>query len=204
MSDSLPPSMLHSMSTWPPNHFWSWTILIIGIVYLMYTLRVVSTEQKTFHQDGKWIQWLNFSLFIPSWWSLKNPLEDTREQLHFYRADTHYDWSFSAKFFLDLTPLEAKEKFLGDKQIVIDEDAVITSEKTYLLQNDNFLNKVQNFLRIETTATSKEEDRIYLDAIWIKMSDGLLLEFISKSSVLNGGIEGPYVEEVVKGIKFRD
>ena len=35
-----------------------------------------------------------------------------------------------------------------------------------------------------------------------RLQQGHVLQLISRSSVLNGGIEGPYVEEVIKAMKM--
>jgi hypothetical protein len=200
MSDSLPPSVLNSASSWLPNHFWSWIVLFLGIFLLTYMLRSIGSEKKSFYQDGKWINWKNFKFFIPAWWSQKN--ENTDQELIFYRADTHYDWYFAVNLFSKNSLQETKELYLHQHHIIVDDDAVITKDAAFLIQDANFLASISQFYRIESTATENQEERIYLDAVWIEFHTGEVLQMISKSSVLNGGIEGPYVEEVIKGIKF--
>ncbi len=200
MSDNLPPSMLNSAVYWLPPHFWSWLAVSIFILALIYAAKVITQEKKQFHQDGSWIVWKNFQLFIPAWWSQKI---DNKDELFFYRADTHYDWYFTTSIIQKNSPEDAKYSYLTSQQIKLDPDAITTTEKSYLLKDEKILEQVEDFLRIEATATEKEEERIYLDAVWIKFKNKDLIQLISKSSVLTGGIEGPYVEEVIKEIKFK-
>ncbi len=201
MSDSLPPSMLNSPVYWLPPHFWSWLAVSLFLLVLIYAAKVISREKKQFHQDGSWITWKNFELFVPAWWTQKN---ENWDSLFFYRADTHYDWFFTATLSTHPAIESAKISYLTTNHITLDAEAVITTEKNYLLKNKLILDEVEDFLRIESTATENEEDRIYLDVIWIKFKNNAVIEFISKSSVLSGGVEGPYVEEVIKEIKFKN
>lgn len=204
MSDNLPPSMQKLSLSWLPTHFWSWLIVLCGIIFLLYAARAIAQEKKRFHQDGDWMDWHDLKLFIPAWWTLNLERKNTCDELHFYRADTRYDWYFSLKFFPKKSISDLKNEYFQNELIVADDDAVITTEKSFLLQDSVLLKSITHFLRIETTATEKEEERIYLDVSWIQFDDERTLQCLSKSSVLNGGIEGPYVEEVIKGIKFRN
>lgn len=202
MSDILPPSLLNSTHLSLPPHFWSWIVLIVGIFGLIYAAKVIAQEKKQFHQDGKWLNWNNFEFFVPAWWTQNKEMFDS---LYFYRSDTSYDWYFQIEIIPSSTStLHAKDSYLNSQKIELDPEVVITTEKNYVLKNVTTLSKVSSFLRIESTATQKEEERIYLDATWIYFENGDMLQLISKSSVLNGGIEGPYVEEVIKGIKLRN
>jgi hypothetical protein len=200
MSDSLPPSMLNSVGSYLPNHFWSWLVVSLIIFGLIYTAFKINGEKKQFLQDGKWMTWQYFEFFIPAWWTQDITFQ---EGLRFMRADTHYDWYFEISKDESSSATQAKDKYLLNEKIQLDPDAVYTTEKTYLLKNEPLLAKVEDFFRVESTATENETDRIYLDGVWIKLKDDYTLQLISKSSVLNGGIEGPYFEEVVKEIKFK-
>ena len=206
MSDNLPPSMHNLSISWLPNHFWSWLIVFSGILLLFYAAKSIAEEKKRFHQDGHWINWHHLKLFIPAWWTQNFEQEKKFDELYFFRADTHYDWYFALKFFNSnaLSLSDIQNTYFQNELITIDDEAIVTVDKSFLLQNIELQKSISNFLRIETTATEKEEERIYLDATWIEFDNGKILQCISKSSVLNGGIEGPYVEEVIKGIKFTD
>lgn len=205
MSDNLPPSMQHPLNFWLNSNFYSWIVLILFLLFLIYMAKVVIQEKKQFLEDGHWIDWHNFRFFVPAWWTLSNDTLLTNDtQLTFYRADTHYDWFFKIGKREEQDLINIKNTFLASNQIELDDDAVITTEKSYLLKNEILLKKVEDFFRIESTATQQQEDRIYLDATWIKFRENFVLEFISKSSVLNGGVEGPYVEEVIKEIRFKN
>ncbi len=195
MSDSLPPSLLHVSEYWIPNHFWSWLFLFLFVIAMIYTAKIVSGEKTQFEQEGKWMQWQGLRLFIPSWWAQNT---DFIESVRFFRADTHYDWYFDLSFVKENNLEAAINHFYATEEILLDDLAVQTTEKSYLFSQKKFLQSVKDVFRIESSGSQKEEDRIYLDATWIMLHDGRLIQVISKSSVLNGGIEGPYAEEVLK------
>ena len=198
MSGNLPPSFKIHATNWFSSHWASWLILLIGLCILIYTLKVIASEKSSYHEDGSWINWKFLVLFIPAWWS---KIED-QEELRFHRSDTHYDWYFSVQIIKQNCALSAKDNYLQQHQIVLDEDCVHTKQASFVLKNPETLKEVLDFYRIESTATEKEQERIYLDCCWIKFRNEQIIQLISKSSVLNGGIEGPYAEEVLKEIKF--
>lgn len=200
MSDTLPPSILNSPWSYLPEHFTSWVVVISIIIALIYTSIVITKEKSRFDEEGKWKIFKNLQMFIPSWWSLKFSND---QSMIFHRSDTHYDWFFEVSLVNLKTIEEAKSEFLKLNQIVLDLDvALISNQKNHLFINQDILNQIMNFYRIESTGTEKQEDRIYLDATWIEIANGNIFQFISKSSVLNGGIEGPYAEEVLKRLSF--
>ena len=55
-------------------------------------------------------------------------------------------------------------------------------------------------IEVGGTATENTIDRIYYDIAMIR-SDNEILICESKSSILNGAVEGPYFEEVLKRIR---
>lgn len=199
MSESLPPSMLNSVTYWLPANFWGWLVVLIFILALIYATTAISGERKKFLQDGSWITWQDFQFFAPAWWTQKYDIPDS---LFFYRSN--YDWFLKISYVTQASVENAKIAYFTSKNISLDPDAVTTTEKSYCLKDPNILDHVEEFLRIESTATEQEEERIYLDITWIKLKNRPVLELISKSSVLSGGIEGPYAEEVIKEIKFKD
>ena len=60
-------------------------------------------------------------------------------------------------------------------------------------------------VRLEGTATADRAERLYYDAFLIRnLKTGSFLYAESKSSILNGLVEGPYFEAVMTGMELRE
>lgn len=201
MSEKLPPSILNSPWSFLPDNLMSWLVVCIVLFLMSYTAYVIANEKTKFEEEGQWVNWNGLKLFIPSWWTKKN---SDHKKLTFVRTDTHYDWYFEVSFDECSNSLEDfRNQYLNLNEIILDlDEAMITTQKNYLFIQEEFLNRISDFYRIESTGTQHQEERIYLDATWIKTNEGKIYQFISRSSVLNGGIEGPYAEEVLKRLNF--
>lgn len=176
-----------------------WSILILILGFGVYTMYVIKNEKKNFLKDGKTILFNNFKLYVPKWWgevATNSPLE-----LCFKRLDTRYEWE--AHFIWNETPsekdlIELFKDHITDRKILFDTDSTIIYNPTDfkngpLIQSGNF-----EMVRIEGTATYDRHERLYYDAFLIRnKSSNQFLYAESKSSVLNGLVEGPYFEEVM-------
>ncbi|MFZ4714643.1 MAG: hypothetical protein ACOYL6_13060 [Bacteriovoracaceae bacterium] len=135
---------------------------------------------------------------MPHWWSAT--IEETTK-LRFERTDTRYDWYaiFTWKENPENLSLESlAQNWMNEQEIEIDPDRKETSENYCEALKEN----IEFFYRVEGTATEKESERIYYDLCFIK--DKRFPQFFfaeNKSSVLNGLVEGPYFEEVLKHLE---
>ncbi|RLA63934.1 MAG: hypothetical protein DRQ89_05550 [Epsilonproteobacteria bacterium] len=185
------------------EHFWGWLILLIILLAMAYAAFTIKNEKKVFLKNIRKYILQGFKVGTPSWWSL---MESSENELVFKRTDTNYDWV--AKFLItkndDLPIEELLVKKIKEKKVLFDED---TSEipGQDRIEREFILGSNVDFeiARVEGTATTDEYDRLYLDlAIFRDKKRDLVLLCESKSSILNGAVEGPYFEEVIKRISI--
>lgn len=181
-----------------------WSVFLGLMVGLAYTALVIKREKQDFLRRARRFSVHDFQLSVPPWWTLTAPLAPHR--LEFERTDTHYDW----KAVFEWRPLQEHElntaisddfvAYIQAMHILFDEEASIIHPQTHPLQK-----QVPGLeaVRIEGTATQNNEKRLYFDALLLKDHDrkGHLLCY-SRSSVLNGAIEGPYFEEVIQRLEI--
>lgn len=171
-----------------------WLFLFLILIGLAYAAWVIKKEKKTFLENPISYKIGPFLLYVPKWWS---PINDEKNQLLFERKDTKYEWV--ANFTLIRKPSD----FINLDRLLID----FVKEKKILFDPEstdiNFKKNLNDLELIEVggTATQDEIERIYYEIAFLK-SNKYILICESKSSVLNGAVEGPYFEEVVKRIKL--
>ena len=175
---------------------WTAVVLLLGLG--IYTMRVIKNEKVTFLKEAREVTFHLFKFRVPKWWGKVET--DSEHVLCFKRLDTRYDWE--ARFHwhppteqTDLIKLfQAK---IHERKILFDEDASIIYHPTNFL-NDNF-----EVVRLEGTATLDQQERLYYDAYLVReKTSGNYLYAESKSSVLNGLVEGPYFEEVMRRMEL--
>lgn len=174
------------------EHLYEWLIVFVGLSFLVYVAKVIKREKSDYLATATPYTFKNFELLIPSWWSIKTNEENLIE---YHRADTYYDWR--AKFlWIPFTQSSSKETlkdyFAGliiERGIQFDLKEAIVSER-------------DTSIRVEGTATQNLEHRIYFDALLLedKNQNGYLY-CESRSSILNGMLEGPYFEEVINRLQ---
>lgn len=174
-----------------------WTLLILGLLFLSYSAYAIRNEKKHYYQSAKDISFKGLQLKIPSWWQES---WESDSSLNFKRADTYYDWSAQFKFcpfdsskFNDVNEILNLE--LKSRKIEIDQDTQIKNELNLIFA------KEISYARIEGTGTLDHEERVYLDLLILKKEMKTWI-ISSQSSVLNGCVEGPYFDEVLKNISF--
>ena len=176
---------------------WLSLVLLIGLgAYVMW---IIKNEQKNYIKNARTIIFKQFKLFIPTWWG-EIPTHNENE-LCFKRLDTRYDWE--ARFIWspkgdqrDL--IELFKEHIEERKILFDEDSSIIYNPSDFREGALILSGLYEMVRVEGTATRDREDRLYYDAFLIReKKTGNYLYAESKSSVLNGLIEGPYFESVM-------
>lgn len=177
-----------------------WIFVIACILGLIKVAHIIGREKETYLESATTQIFHGLKLLIPSWWT--KTLEKNNEW-KFERTDTHYEWmSILLLKDLQLTNLEAESKhFFQEAGILFDlEETQINQIPANLIKSEMLLDNIQEFVRFEGMATEKIIERIYLDSCWIilKNNPQKVYHLMSYSSVLNGSLEGPYFEEMLK------
>lgn len=181
-----------------------WTSLILLMGLGVYTLWVIKNEKKVYLENAREIHFKHFKLFTPSWWG-EIPTSSDNE-LCFKRVDTRYDWE--ARFIWNplsepLSIIELFKKQIHARKILFDEDTSIIYNPTDFKDRPLVSSGRFEMVRLEGTATEDQQERLYYDAFLVReLATGAYLYAESKSSVLNGLVEGPYFEEVMIRIEL--
>jgi|GEM_PF-1907777 len=188
------------------SFIWPWLVVIAILSFLVLAAKSIKNEKDIYVSYGQWKELGHFLLKIPPWWTAK--LEKHENLIEFYRADTHYDWK--AQF--EIIPLEdfpdkllsleeMAKSFLRKQKIELDPNAISHRGKSPFESNFQEVTSPL-FYNIENTGTKNGLDRIYFHLVLISWPEkNQLMIATSEASVLNGCVEGPYFEEVIKTIK---
>jgi len=182
-----------------------WSALVIVLISVAYAAIVIKNEKISYLEDSLSISIGLVQLFYPKWWGVSKSSDN---EVLFQRHDTRYDWQGRLRVYSSTQTVESfLNSYLKEKQIEPDGSYGSfekTTEVSYLIKNEKVQKSCESFLRLESVATEKNEERIYLDIILIKFKSELekVYVFESKSSVLNGCVEGPYFEECIKMLRF--
>jgi hypothetical protein len=184
-------------------HVLDWLLLLTLLGGALYTLNIIGQEKSSFKQDSYEVQFGDLSLMIPNWWTLT---EQSPTQLKFTRTDTTYDWYCLFTYFPDHAgkelPMILEEK-LNQEELEFDKDVVFETDSRVIFRDDKIQEAFQEVIRVEGQATQKIEDRIYYDIYLMrKLNDKGYFIFESRSSVLNGLVEGPFFEESLSELSF--
>ena len=175
---------------------WTAVALLFGLG--LYTIWVIKNEKKNYIKEAREIHFHLFKLHVPKWWG--DVETNSKDEICFKRLDTDYDWE--ARFHWNSPSNESDliklfQSKIHDRQILYDEDASIIYNPT------DFLLGEFEIVRLEGPGTLNHEKRIYYDAFLLReKKSGYYLYGESKSSVLNGLVEGPYFEEVMNRIEL--
>ena len=180
----------------------------IGFFLLMalgvYTMRVIKNEKRNYLENAQEVIFKNFKLLTPRWWS-QVPTESENE-ICFKRLDTRYDWEARFIWFTDKSDkglIELFKEKIVERKILFDEETSIIHNPSDFVDRELIKSGKFEMLRLEGTATADRMDRLYYDAFLIRHLElGHYLYAESKSSVLNGLVEGPYFEEVMLRIEI--
>lgn len=180
-----------------------WGLLALFFLGLIYTMIVIKEEKQSYQDSAVPFTFRKLQLLLPSWWS--KTLED-ENQVCFERTDTRYDWKATLKY-LPFSELEHKslpaieESFLElikNKELLFDEVNSVVHTPSDFSQHPLVLTGEWEIVRLEGTASEKMIERLYYDAYMIRDHRDKAHYFCeSRSSVLNGLVEGPYFEEMM-------
>lgn len=178
------------------NHLFDWFILLSLIGTAFYTMKVIGNEKTSFQDECYSVEFGNLKLMIPNWWSIT---EQTANHLKFERTDTRYDW-YANFIYLPSHQNKSMPDLLEDKLnlegIEFDMDVVFETDSRVLFRDFEVQEMFQEVIRVEGKASQNVVDRIYYDIYLMrKEHDEGYFIFESRSSVLNGLVEGPYFEE---------
>ena len=179
-----------------------WLALFLLFGLGIYTMWIIKNEKKAYLKNARLIEFKKFKLLVPSWWG-EVPTHSDNE-LCFKRLDTRYDWE--AKFIwnsegssIDLIALF--KEHIEQRKILFDEDTSIIYNPSDFKEGALITSGLYEMVRLEGTATADRQERLYYDAFLIReKQSGAFLYAESKSSVLNGLVEGPYFEAVMTTI----
>jgi hypothetical protein len=165
----------------------------------VYTMIVIKNEMKNYLANAREIIFKQFTMKIPTWWG-EVPSESS-DELCFKRLDTRYEWE--ARFIwnqngpkIDL--IELFKSHIADRKILFDEETSIIYNPSDFKTGHLIASGLYEMVRLEGTATADRHERLYYDAFIVReKASGSFLYAESKSSVLNGLVEGPYFEEVM-------
>lgn len=181
---------------------WLSLFLLLGLG--VYTLWVIKNEKKTYIENARLVLFKRFKLFIPSWWG-EVPTGST-DELCFKRLDTRYDWEAKFIWHQQQSPLDIIELFkkqIVDRKILFDEDSSVICNPSDFSERELIKSGRFEMVRLEGTATYDRQERLYYDAFLMReLASGAYLYAESRSSVLNGLVEGPYFEEVMSRIEL--
>lgn len=180
-----------------------WCVLLAFLLFVVKAAVAIKNEKNTYLSDGVLIDFQKFEILVPRWWTITYQSSD---KMCFERTDTRYDWKATFERLRCPPSKELVEHFcqiMQEKHIEFDQDTSIIHSPE-LLTNLKLLaaNEIQA-IRVEGTATENLSERLYYDALVLfdsKRNETYLFE--SRSSILNGLLEGPYFEEAIKNIKI--
>lgn len=185
------------------THLFEWLTLIMILAGLLYTMKVIGQEKSSFKEDSYDVQFGDLTLMIPNWWSLTDQSETS---VKFERTDTRYDWYARFTYFLNHEgkelPIILEEK-LNHDELEFDMDVVFETDSRVLFRDKKIQEEFQEVIRVEGQASQNVVDRLYYDIYLMRrLNDPGYFIFESRSSVLNGIVEGPYFEESLSELKL--
>ncbi len=176
-----------------------WLVFFIIMGLGVYTLKVIKNEKRNYLENAQTVLFKDFILLTPRWWTLINT--DSENEISFKRTDTRYDWEARFAWHEEKSELDLIELFkekIHARRILFDEENSVIHNPSDFIDKDLIKSGRFEMVRLEGTATADRMDRMYYDAFLIReLSSGHYLYAESKSSVLNGLVEGPYFEEVM-------
>ncbi len=168
-------------------------------------MKIIGKEKLSFQDECYQVTFDNLTLMIPNWWTIT---QQSEEMIRFERKDTRYDWYASFEY---VSSHEEKDipTLLGEKldkeKIEFDMDVTFETDSRVLFRDSKVQEHFQEITRVEGKASQDTVDRIYYDIYIMKglEEDGYFV-FESRSSVLNGLVEGPYFEESLSELRLKD
>lgn len=192
------------------KQIFEWGILALFILGLIYTMIVIREEKSSYEDSAVPYAFKRLSLLLPSWWT--KTFED-QNTVCFERTDTRYDWKATLKYIAftqeekeQLLPIEESFlKIIHDKELLFDEINSVVHTPSDFENHPLVLGGQWEIVRLEGTASERHVERLYYDAYMIRDHEDQAHYFCeSRSSVLNGIVEGPYFEEMMNKAQKSD
>ena len=115
--------------------------------------------------------------------------------LNFVLKEARFIWNEKVET-LDIVDLF--KNHIAERKILFDEETSIIYNPSDFREGALITSGRYEMVRLEGTATADRKERLYYDAFLIReIKSGFYLYAESKSSVLNGLVEGPYFEAVM-------
>ncbi len=188
------------------HFFFEWLALILLLGLGVYTMWVIKNEKKTYIKNARTIVFKNFKLFIPTWWG--EVPTNSENELCFQRLDTRYEWKATFTWNPEGNKgdlIELFKEHIVQRKILFDEDTSIIYNPSDFREGALILSGLYEMVRLEGTATEDRQERLYYDAFLIRQKEtGAFLYAESRSSILNGLVEGPYFEAVMTRMELAD
>ncbi len=188
------------------NHLFDWLILGALLAGACYTLVIIRRESSDFIDDSYEVRFGRLSLPIPEWWTITKQ-EDQR--IEFARTDTRYDWYARFEFHpgqADRPLHELLNAKVEAEELDYDkDDVVLETMPSHVFKEPATREYFPEVIRVEGKASQRIEERVYFDMYLFRgpAEDGYYL-FESRSSVLNGLVEGPFFEESISRMVIRE
>jgi hypothetical protein len=190
------------------SRLFEWLIFGGIILFAIYTMIAIKEEKVAYKENSIEFEIRNFLFFLPSWWT-KTSSEKDLDYASFERADTRYDWKAEMQWFDETQELSSKsiEEVLIDKlkklNLMFDPEESQAGVPSVFEEFLPYKEGRIDIIHIEGTATEDMSERVYFDAYLIKdLINNSYLFSKSRSSILNGSVEGPYFEEVMRTFEF--
>ena len=174
------------------QHFYQWLILVGTLIILGYAALKIKNEPDQYEKTATQEKLGPFYLRIPSWWG---KVLSSSSKISFQRTDTNYDWiaSFEIISLEKESPMNLFNSLVKDLSIQFDQG----------FEQETFKVNELTIIRHEGMASENGIKRVYMDiVIAYSKNQDLYLRAISRSSILNGCVEGPYFEKVVQNLEL--
>lgn len=187
------------------QHWFDWLILLGFLFGLIYTMKIIRKESASVLEESTPLSWRGLVFHIPRWWTR------TRTEaslLQFERTDTRYDWYARFSWIPGGTDKELHQllnEYVEREELDYDrDDVVLELDARVVIRTPPVQEYFKDFIRVEGKASQRIEERVYLDLCLLRAADkkGYFL-FESRSSVLNGMVEGPFFEEVLAELELQ-
>jgi hypothetical protein len=187
------------------DHILGWLTVLIFIGGGFYTMKIIGEEKSSFKDDSYQVSFGTLLLLIPNWWTITS---QTDHELRFERTDTRYDWYANFRYHphhADKDLPKLLEEKLNLEEMEFDEDVVFETDSRVLFRDPKVQEYFQEVIRVEGKASQRIIDRIYYDIYLMRaQNDPGYFMFESRSSVLNGLVEGPYFEESLSELEIKE
>lgn len=191
------------------GHLLDWLILTLFILGAIYTMVVIGKEKKSFKDEAYDLEFGYLTLPVPRWWTQTGQGQGDNGEawIKFERTDTRYDW-FAKFHFIPGHHDKPLEKLLEEKldqeEMSYDEHEIqIETDSRVLFRDSQSKEHFQEVIRVEGTATQKIIERVYYDIYLVRgLNEAGYFIFESRSSVLNGSLEGPFFEECLSELRL--